>query len=72
MSMPETTHLHLKKPEYTDYGDVADINDNMDTLDSVIYSMQNVGSANSGKFMMVASDGTVTPTAVPFASGVSF
>lgn len=32
----------------------------------------NQGSGNAGKFMIVASDGTITPTTVPFAEGSEF
>lgn len=68
----QTTHLNLTKPATTDYRDITVINGNMDTIDTAIWNLQNKGSANAGKFLIVASDGTVTPTAVPFANGGSY
>ena len=71
-TMDTTEHIGLKKPGPTDPANIEDINDNMDLIDAAIYALQNVGPSNEGKFMIVAADGTVTPTTVPFANGGSF
>jgi len=67
-----TSHLNLKKPEYTDTRDIEDIDDNMDAIDSAIWGLQNVGSPNAGKFMVVDNSGNVVPTTVPFANGGTY
>lgn len=67
-----TTHYNMIKPQYNETADIGDINNNMDTIDGLIYGIKNVGSTNAGKFMVVASDGTVTPTTVPFANGGTY
>lgn len=67
-----TTNLNMKKPDYSDPRDIKDINDNMDILDSAIRNLQNKGSGNAGKFMVVNNSGDVVPTTVPFANGVNF
>ena len=72
MATGHTDHLNLTKPAYDDAADIEVINDNMDVIDTAIYNLQNKGSANAGKFLVVANDGTVTPTTVPSANGVSF
>lgn len=70
--MEHTEHLGLNKPEYTDTRDIKDINDNMDALDTAIHNLQNKGSGNAGKFMIVDSSGNVVPVTVPFANGGSY
>lgn len=67
-----TEYLGLVKPDLTDVRDISVINGNMDTLDTTIHNLQNKGSANAGKFLIVNSEGDVVPTTVPFANGVSF
>jgi hypothetical protein len=67
-----TEYLGLVKPDLTDVRDISVINGNMDTLDTTIHNLQNKGSVNAGKFLIVNSDGDVVPTTVPFANGVSF
>ena len=67
-----TANLGLVKPDLTDIRDITVINGNMDTIDTAIRNLQNKGSANAGKFLIVNNDGDVVPTTVPFANGVSF
>lgn len=67
-----TANLGLVKPDLTDTRDITVINGNMDTIDTAIHNLQNKGSANKGKFLIVNNDGDVVPTTVPFANGVSF
>ena len=37
--MTDTTYLHLKKPDSTDFVNVSDFNDNSDILDENIHSI---------------------------------
>ena len=68
-----TTNLNLVLPTYDDdYADIETINGNMTIIDTAIGNINNKGAANAGKFLVVASDGSVTPTTVPSANGVSF
>ena len=69
-----TSQYNLKKPDGTDYYSVSDQNENMDKIDAALTAKMdtNQGSGNSGKFMVVNSEGNVVPTTVPFANGASF
>jgi len=72
MSMPETTHFHLLKPEYSDDSDVQVINQNMELIDGALWGLSNYGSANAGKFMIIGNDGSISLLDVANASGGAF
>lgn len=70
--MTTTSNLGLNKPAPTDTADIPTIyNENMERIDVGVV-LKNQGGANAGKFLIVDSNGIVTPTTVPFANGGTY
>jgi len=70
--MEKTTYFELNKPGYSDKRDIKPISDNMDIIDGALHDLKYWGSGNSGKFLVVGSDGNLTLLAVASASGGTY